>query len=141
MIIPYITPKQQQIPKLIYKFRFLNRLQIQRLFNHKYHKRIIDWLNDLVKKEYLEKVPKANSFEERTKLTVYRIGINGIRFLKTQNNFYQEIIRKLYKDKDRSDNFILANHYHTLVLLYLLLSKNYYFSQDVHLADNKPQVL
>lgn len=86
-------------------------------------------------------MPKANSFEERTKLTVYRIGINGIRFLKTQNNFYQEIIRKLYKDKDRSDNFILANHYHTLVLLYLLLSKNYYFSQDVHLADNKPQVL
>src|SRR3989344_4422935 len=105
MIIPYITPKQQEIPKLIYTFRFLNRLQIQKLLNHKYHKRIIDWLNDLVEKEYLENVPKANNFEDRTKLTVYRIGINGIRFLKIQEKYAEEIIRKLYKDKDRSDNF------------------------------------
>ncbi len=106
MTIPYITPKQQEIPKLLYKFRFINRLQIQKLLHHKYHKRIIDWLNDLVEKKYLEKVPKANSFEERTKLTVYRIGINGIRFLKTQKDCSEKIIRKLYKDNDRSDNFI-----------------------------------
>lgn len=57
-------------------------------------------------KEYIEKVPKANNFEERTKLTIYRIGINGIRFLKTQENCSEEIIRKLYKDKNRSNNFI-----------------------------------
>ena len=82
MTIPYITLKQQEIPKLIYKFRFLNRLQIQTLLNHNYHKRIIDWLNDLVEKEYLEKVPKDNTLEQRSKPTIYRIGINGIRFLK-----------------------------------------------------------
>lgn len=119
MTIPYITPKQQEIPKLIYKFRFINRLQIQKLLHHKYHKRIIDWLNNLVEKKYLERVPKDNTFEERTKLTVYRIGINGIRFLKIQDDFAEEIIRRLYKDKDRSDNFInqcilLADIYLTL---------------------------
>lgn len=106
MIIPYITPKQQEIPKLIYKFRFLNRLHIQKLLKHKYHKRINDWLNDLTKKHYLEKLPKDNTFEERTKLTVYRIGINGIRFLKTQDNISPELLRKLYREKDRSDNFV-----------------------------------
>ena len=108
MTIPYITPTQQKIPKQIYRFRFLNRLQIQKLLNHKYHKRIIDWLNDLVEKEYLEKVPKDNTFEDKTKLTIYRIGINGIRFLKTQDDLPDEIIKKLYKDKDRSETFILA---------------------------------
>ncbi len=106
MTIPYITPKQHEIPKLIYKFRFLNRLHIQKLLNHKDKRRVNSWLKDLVEKQYLEKVPKANTFEERIKLTVYRIGINGIRFLKTQEDCYQEIIRKLYKDKDRSDYFI-----------------------------------
>jgi len=106
MTIPYITPTQQEIPKLIYKFRFLNRLQIQKLLNHKYHKRINDWLNDLTEKQYIEKLPKKNTFEERTKLTVYRIGINGIRFLKTQDDISPELLRKLYRDKDRSDNFI-----------------------------------
>jgi hypothetical protein len=106
MTIPYITPKQQEIPKLIYKFRFLNRLQIQILLNHKYHNRIIDWLNDLSEKEYLEKVPKSNTFEQKTKLTIYRIGINGIRFLNIQDDCSKEIIKNLYKDKNRSDDFI-----------------------------------
>ena len=121
--MPYITPKQQQILKLIYKFRFLNRLQIQRFLNHKNHKRILDWLNDLIEKEYIEKVPKLNTFEERTKLTVFRIGANGIRFLKPQEDCYPEIIQKLYRDNNRSDNFI--NHCILLADIYLeLQSKN-----------------
>ena len=52
MTIPYITPKQQEIPKLIYKFRFLNRIQIQTLLNHKDKRRINSWLKDLSEKEY-----------------------------------------------------------------------------------------
>ncbi len=56
MTIPYITPKQQEIPKLINKFRFLNRLHIQKILNHKDKRRINSWLKDLVTKEYLEKV-------------------------------------------------------------------------------------
>ena len=106
MIIPYITPKQQEIPKLLYKFRFLNRLQIQRLLHHKDKRRINAWLKDLTLKEYIEKVPERNTFESKTKLTVYRTSINGIRFLNTQDDYFPEIINKLYKDKDRSVNFI-----------------------------------
>ena len=34
-----ITQKQQEILTLIYKYRFLNRIQIQKFLNHKYHKR------------------------------------------------------------------------------------------------------
>lgn len=106
MTIPYITPKQQEIPKLIYKLRFLNRLQIQKLLSHKDKRRVNSWLKDLSEKQYLERVAKDNTFEERTKLTIYRIGINGIRFLGIQDDCSSKIINKLYKDKDRSDNFI-----------------------------------
>lgn len=121
MTIPYITPTQQQIPKQIYKFRFINRLQIQKLLNHKDKRRINSWLKDLVEKEYLEKLPKNNSFEERTKLTIYKIGINGIRFLKTHPEFSLEVIQKLYRDRKRSEDFInqcilLADIYLSLIL-------------------------
>src|ERR1035437_1963136 len=103
MTIPYITPKQQEIPKLIYKFRFLNRLQIQTLLNYKDKRRINSWLKDLSEKEYLEKVPKDNTLEQRSKPTIYRSGINGIRFLGIQDDCFEEIIKNLYKDKNRSD--------------------------------------
>lgn len=121
MTIPYITPTQQQIPKQIYKFRFINRLQMQKLLKHKDKRRINSWLKDLVEKEYLEKVPKNNSFEERTKLTIYRIGVNGIRFLKTHPEFSLEIIRKLYRDGKRTESFIdqcilLTDIYLSLIL-------------------------
>lgn len=119
MTIPYITPKQQEIPKLIYKFRFLNRLQIQKHLGHKDKRRVNSWLKDLCEKQYLEKVEKDNTFEQRTKLTIYRIGINGIRFLGIQEDCFSEIIKKLYKDKNRSDNFtnkciLLSDIYLTL---------------------------
>jgi hypothetical protein len=106
MTIPYITPKQQEIPKLIYKFRFLNRIQIQTLLNHKDKRRINSWLKNLSEKEYLENLPKDNTFEQKSKPTIYRIGINGIRFLGIQDDCSEEIIKNLYKDKNRSDDFI-----------------------------------
>ncbi len=106
MTLPKITNKQQEIPKLLYQFRFLNRLQIQKFLHHKDKRRINSWLKYLTETEYIEKVPKESSFEERTKLTIYRTGINGIRFLKTLDNYSPEIIRNLYKDKNRSDDFI-----------------------------------
>jgi len=45
-----ITPQQQQILSLLYHFRFLDRSQIQKFMNHKNHKRILLWLNDLNEK-------------------------------------------------------------------------------------------
>ena len=48
MTIPYITSKQQEIPKLGYQFRFLNRLHIQNIMKHKNYKRIRVWLKDLI---------------------------------------------------------------------------------------------
>jgi len=45
-----ITPQQQQILSLLYRFRFLDRSQIQQFMNHKNHKRILICLNDINEK-------------------------------------------------------------------------------------------
>ncbi len=100
-----ITQKQEEILTLLYKYRFLNRVQIQTFLNHKYHKRINDWLKDLNQKEYINRIYSTN-FGENTKPAIYYIGLNGIRYLKLQDDCSLEVLRKFYRDKDRSESFI-----------------------------------
>jgi len=100
-----ITTKQQEILKLLYQYKFLDRKQIQAFLNHKYHKRINDWLKDLTQKEYLNRI-YSNKLGENTKPAIYYLGLNGIRFLKTQGNSSPEVLRKFYRLKDRSNDFI-----------------------------------
>ena len=103
--LPKITLKQQEILLLIYKYRFLNRIQIQAFLSHKYPKRINDWLRDLTAKEYLGRI-YSTDFGENTKPAIYFMGINGIRFLKTQDGCSPEVIQKLYREKNRQESFI-----------------------------------
>lgn len=100
-----ITPKQELILKYLYQYKFLNRIQIQAFLNHKYHKRINDWLKDLNQKEYVNRI-YSNKFGENTKPAIYYLALNGIRFLKAQDEYPIEVIRKFYRLKDRSNNFI-----------------------------------
>jgi hypothetical protein len=100
-----ITTKQQEILKLLYKYKFLDRKQIQAFLNHKYHKRINDWLKDLTQKEHLNRI-YSNKFGENTKPAIYYLGLNGIRFLKTQDDCSTEVLRKFYRMKDRSNDYI-----------------------------------
>ncbi|HEY1074726.1 MAG TPA: replication-relaxation family protein [Patescibacteria group bacterium] len=105
MKLPKITTKQQAILLLLYKYRFLNRIQIQTFLKHKYHKRINDWLRDLYEKDYVGRIYSTN-FGENTKPAIYYIGSNGIRFLKTQDDCCTEIIQRLYREKSRQESFI-----------------------------------
>jgi hypothetical protein len=100
-----ITPKQELILKYLYQYKFLNRIQIQALLNHKYHKRINDWLKDLTQKEYVNRI-YSNKFGENTKPAIYYLALNGIRFLKTQDDYPLEVLRTFYRLKDRSNDFI-----------------------------------
>jgi len=100
-----ITLKQEEILEHLYKYKFLDRKQIQAFLNHKYHKRINDWLKDLTEKEYINRI-YSNKFGENTKPAIYYLALNGIRFLKAQNEYPIEVIRKLYRLKDRSTDFI-----------------------------------
>jgi len=101
-----LTHQQQEIIKQQYTYRFLNSTQIQKFLNHKNKRRINDWLPDLVKKEYLQRIYDPSTFLGKNQPAVYYLGINGIRWLKTQDGYDPTILQKLYRDKNRSDTFI-----------------------------------
>jgi len=104
MTLPPITQKQYTILKLLYRFRFLNRLQIQILLHHKYHKRINDWLKDLNQKNYLGKI-YSTKLGQNNKPAIYCIGLNAIRYLKTQD-YPTDQLQKLYREDERSQDCI-----------------------------------
>lgn len=115
MKLPRITKKQQEILTLLYKHRFLNRIQIQALMNHKDKKTINVWLRDLKEKQYIEWIYSTH-FAEKTKPAVYYISLNGVRWLKQQTyiddegeEYYRyphEEVRKRYREADRSQAYI-----------------------------------
>ncbi len=100
-----LTHRQIDIIHLLAQFRFLNRIQIQRLLNHQHHKTIIDWLNDLTDKEYLQSI-EPKTFTDHSKPTVYYLATNAIPYIKRQTNQSAQSLRKLYREHKRSDAFI-----------------------------------
>jgi len=104
MTLPTITQKQQSILTLLYRFRFLSRIQIQKLLRHKYHKRIIDWLNNLTEKEYIGKI-YSTKYGEINKPAIYYISINGIRYLKALG-YPAEQLNRLYKEREKTESLV-----------------------------------
>lgn len=104
--LPTITTKQQEILKLIYKYRFLNRTQIQALLKHKDKRRIISWLKDLREKQYVDWHYNATDFIAKSQPAIYYLSLNGIRYLRNQNAYPAEELRKRYKEPTRTRVFI-----------------------------------
>lgn len=52
---PQLKQRQTDILLLLYRFRFLTRPQIQKLLNHKHHRQVIQWLNELTEHNYIRK--------------------------------------------------------------------------------------
>jgi hypothetical protein len=74
-----ISKKQTEILSLLYKFRFLNRKQIQTMLAHKYPSRIFSWLDDLTLNDYLSCTYEKN-FDNLP--AIYSLGKNGRKYLK-----------------------------------------------------------
>jgi hypothetical protein len=117
--LPKLTKKQQVILRLLYRYRFLNRIQIQALMSHKDPKTINLWLRDLRAKGYVEWIYSTH-FAEKTKPAIYYLGLNGIRHLRTLTrtgedeggkaivvpSYPPEELRKRYKEPMRSQTYI-----------------------------------
>ncbi|HMH70155.1 MAG TPA: replication-relaxation family protein [Candidatus Saccharimonadales bacterium] len=104
--LPLITPKQQAILKLIYKYRFPNRIQIQTLLKHKDKRRIISWLKDLRDKQYVDWHYNPNDFIAKSQPAIYYLSLNGIRYLRSLNEYPSQELRKRYKEPARTKAFI-----------------------------------
>lgn len=117
--LPKLTKKQQAILKLLYKYRSLNRIQIQAFLGHKDPKTINLWLKDLRAKGYVEWIYSMH-FAEKTKPAIYYLALNGVRYLRTLTKknededgtavmlplYPPEELRKRYKEPTRSKTYI-----------------------------------
>lgn len=106
MNLPKITPKQQEIIKLIYRYRFITRKQVQTLLGHTDKRRISAWLKELREQQFVDWLYDPNDPNERSTPAVYFVGVNGIRFLRKSGEYAEEDLRKRYKDDTRQQDFI-----------------------------------
>ena len=70
---------QEEILVLIYRFRFLTRIQIQKLICQKYYSRLVIWLNDLINNNYLKRFYNQNKINSPI---IYSLGNQGRKYLK-----------------------------------------------------------
>jgi len=112
--LPPYTNQQEHILDLVFKFRFINRKQLQTILGHKDARRINMWLKDLVDKKYLGRI-YSYTLLENTKPAIYYLENNGILYCKhTMTYQYQrsddtllpDEVKKLYATKKASQTFI-----------------------------------
>jgi hypothetical protein len=104
--LPKITNKQKQILQLLYRHRFLNRIQIQALLQHQDKSRSSKWLKDLKEKGYIAWIYDRDDFINKTKPATYYLALNGIRYLRELAVYPSEELRKRYKESTRQKDFI-----------------------------------
>ncbi len=141
-----ITKKQKEIIVLLYRFRFLNRYQIQQILNHKKPHRINQWLKSLVDKKIIGK-NYSKKIGDNTKPAIYYLAVKSKSYLADQLKEDDKLIKRIYGESKRSLRFInhcliSANFY--LELKKTHLSKDIFFYTKVdllshdYLPDNLP---
>lgn len=115
-----ITKRQMEILHLLYRFRYLNRLQIQTLLNHKNHRRIHPWLNTLTELKFI-----IRSFDKKLAASsaVYSLDTGGRKYLRDntkREDINRAVLAKGWRDKKYSHKFqehclFLADIYFSLL--------------------------
>lgn len=121
MNINNITKKQLEILNLLYRFRFLNRSQIQKLLNHKKISQINIWLKDLYDKKIIGR-NYSNRLGDNIKPAIYYLKTKSKNYLKDQTEKDTKLMKRIYGEKNRSQKFI--NHCLLSADFYLDLKKS-----------------
>jgi hypothetical protein len=116
----HLTPKQHELIVYIYRFRFLNRIQLQTLLKHKDKRRINAWLKELTEQNYLGRI-YSTKLLENTKPAIYYLSHAGILYLRDWHVATEHQLKKYYGDKSRSRRFI--DHSILLGSIYLQLQQ------------------
>lgn len=100
-----ITPKQHEILILLYRYRFLNRKQIQKFLNHKYPRRINSWLKDMTDKKIINR-KYSKKLKENTKPAIYHLSSGSKKILSDSDQINKKLLNRVYQEKNRSKKFI-----------------------------------
>lgn len=107
-----MNKRQEEILILIYRFRFLTRAQIQSLIQQKYHSRLVTWLNDLTKNNYLKRFYNPNTVSYPA---VYSLDNQGRKYLKDNSQSLKINLKALDKIW-RESKLTIQFRYHCLTL-------------------------
>lgn len=131
-----IKQKQTEILILLYRFRYLNRVQIQTILNQKYHSRLLKWLNELKEEKYIEcdydkKVASSPS--------VYSLAPKSRLILKGNPAVKPRLLGHIWRNKTYSGEFrdhclLLADIYLSVLTLTeeIGATLHYYTKPDLH---------
>ncbi len=145
--LPSITKKQKEILLYLYKFRFLNTHQIQKLLNHKNPNRTLTWIKDLIEKKYINRHYDRKSFEDNTKPAIYYLGAKARYFLKSEKNLDLQQLEYIYSEHRREMKFREHSLFIVTVYLFLLSHKEaeeelkFFTKNDLNGYDYFPQPL
>jgi hypothetical protein len=103
---PKLTQKQQVILKLLYRQRFVNRIQLQALMHLKDKKRLSIWLKDLRTRGYIAWIYHPDDFALKTQPAIYYLSLECIRYLRSLDYYPAPELRRRYKESQRKPDFI-----------------------------------
>lgn len=112
-----IKPRQKEILKLLYQFRYLNRKQIQPLLGHKHHRLIQEWLNELMQHKFI-----IQDYDNKLAPipAIYSLDNKGKRYLKTLGEIKIKPLNQVwrgnkYKDQLKAHCLLLGDIYLSLL--------------------------
>lgn len=101
--IPPLKRRQQEIPSLIFKFRYINRIQFQALTHEPHRQNMTTRLKQLTDNKFLK-----NLYQKKQKTlyvpATYCMGNMGISYLKNLG-YDQKSLKKYYQDDTKSLEF------------------------------------
>ena len=143
-----LKDKQKEILILIYRYRFLNREQIQTLLQHKHHNRIIIWLNELIDKKYLISYYTKSMYSTPA---LYSLGSQGRKYFRMyakQYKIHVSLLDRVWHEKHTSFEFknrlqFLGDVYLSLISLTRKTDATltFYTPVDLHGMHNLPKPL
>jgi hypothetical protein len=145
-----LTQRQEDILLYLYRFRFLNRLHIQKLLGHKHFNRIIIWLNQLTTQNYIHRYynPKTVTIPAQ-----YSLGLKSRKYLLEKSKekgskIQPKLLNRIWREHTLSDQFhthclFMADIYLSLVVLVSKTkAKLYFFTKtDLYSHDYMPNPL
>lgn len=116
-----INDNQHEIFHQLYKFRFVNTNQFQKLFNHSNPTTVQKWLRKLRVEGYVAyRDFNRKKFVKNTKPAVFFLTRLARRKLKTDKKYLMPVLNLVYENIDRSEQFVDNHIFMTDLYLSLL---------------------
>ena len=107
-----MNKRQEEIITYLYRFRFLTRPQLQSLMQQKYYSRLVIWLNDLTKNNYIQRFYNHNLTNSPA---IYSLDNQSRKYLK-DNSERLKIKTKVLDKVWRDDKLTTQFRFHCLTL-------------------------